>query len=206
MTQITAQQVQELRRRTGAGMMACKSVLAQVDGNLDVAVEVLRKQGIAKAESRVDRATGEGLVASYVHHNGRIAALVEVACETDFVARSDVFQALAHHIAEHVAASAPVAVEWHEVPPLMIDEQRAKFERQARASGKPDALIETIVAGKLESFSREVVLLRQPWIRDGGKAIGELVLEASALLGEVVRVRRFSRFVVGGLIPPGPVE
>ena len=197
MTQITAQQVQELRRRTGAGMMACKSVLTTTSGDLDRAVEMLRKEGIAKAESRTVRVTGEGRIGSYVHHNGRIAAIVEVNCETDFVARTDEFQTLVRNLAEQVAAAAPLAIEWSELPPAVVLERRREYERQVRASDKPEALVERIVSGRLDAFAREVVLVQQAWIRDAGKTIGELVSETSAVLGEAVSVRRFARFVVG---------
>jgi elongation factor Ts len=197
MRQISAQLVQELRKRTGAGMMACKTVLQQTDCDLDKAVEVLRKQGIAKAESRETRTAAEGRIGSYVHHNGKMAAMVEVNCETDFVARTDVFQELVRYLAEHVAAAAPLAVEWSDIPLAVVAERRGVFERQVRASGKPEGMIEKIVAGKLEAWAGDVVLLRQAWIREPKKVIGDVVSEYSARLGEAVRVKRFERFSVG---------
>lgn len=197
MTEITAQLVLELRRRTGAGMMACKAVLQQTECDLDKAVEVLRKQGIAKAESRETRSTGEGRIGSYVHHNGKIAAMVEVNCETDFVARTGVFQQLVRHLAEHIAAAAPIAVEWSDIPVAVVAARRGVFERQVRASDKPEAMIERIVAGKLEAWAGDVVLLQQAWIREPKRTVADLVSETAARLGEAVRVRRFVRFAVG---------
>jgi elongation factor Ts len=197
MSQITAQLVQELRRRTGAGMMACKSVLTATAGDLDRAVEVLRKQGIAKAESRESRTTGEGTIGFYLHHNGKIAALVELDCETDFVARTDEFRTLARLLAEQVAAADPLAVEGSGVPPSVIAERRSSFERQVRASGKPEALVEQIVSGKIEAYLREVVLLQQSCIREPKRVVADLVAETAAQLGERIVVRRFVRYVVG---------
>ncbi|MEO8621777.1 MAG: translation elongation factor Ts [bacterium] len=197
MSQITAQLVQELRRRTGAGMMACKSVLTGTDGDIDRAVEVLRKQGIAKAESRESRTTGEGTIGFYVHHNGKIAAMVELNCETDFVARTDEFRMLARLLAEQVAATDPIAVESTGVPLSVMADRRGAYERQVRASGKAEALVPQIVSGKIDAYLREVVLLQQSWIREPKRVVADLVADATAQLGERIVVKRFVRFAVG---------
>ncbi|MEP6989458.1 MAG: elongation factor Ts [bacterium] len=197
MTPITSTQVQELRRRTGAGMMACKAVLSATGGDIDRAVEVLRKQGIAKAESRETRPVGEGTIGSYVHHTSRIGAMVALACETDFVARTEAFRTLARQLAEQVAAAAPLAIEFGGVDPSVVAERRTAYEQQVRASGKPEALVAQIVAGKLAAFAKDVVLLEQAWIREPKKAIGELVAECSARLGERIVVQRITRFELG---------
>lgn len=193
----TAKDVSELRQRTGAGMMECKRALEETGGDMSSAVEFLRKKGIAKAEKRVGKQTSEGLIASYIHHNGRIGVLVEVNCETDFVARTDDFKTLAREIALHVASTAPLAVDKDGIPADRVDRERRIFEEQARATGKPSAVVQKIAEGKLESFYKEAALLHQPWVREPKKTIGDLVKEASARLGEHIQVRRFVRFQMG---------
>ncbi|CAN5271260.1 translation elongation factor Ts [soil metagenome] len=193
----TAKDVQELRQRTGAGMMECKRALEETGGDLEKAVDFLRTKGIAKAEKRVGKQTSEGMIASYIHHNGRIGVLVEVNCETDFVARTDDFKTLARELALHIASAAPVAVDRDGVPAQRIERERAIFEEQARASGKPDAIVQKMVEGKLESYYKEAALLHQPWVREPKKSVGDLVKEASARLGEHIQVRRFVRFQMG---------
>ncbi|HVZ77770.1 MAG TPA: translation elongation factor Ts [Gemmatimonadaceae bacterium] len=197
MATFTAKDVQELRQRTGAGMMDCKKALEETNGNIDQAIEYLRKKGIAKAEKRAGRSASEGLIGSYIHHNGKVAVLVELNCETDFVARTDDFKDLARHLAEHVAATAPLAVDADGIPAEKIEAERRIAEEQTRASGKPEAMIAKIVDGKVNAFLKEVTLLNQPWVRDGGKTVGELVKEVSAKTGENIQVKRFVRFQLG---------
>ncbi|HUF28359.1 MAG TPA: translation elongation factor Ts [Gemmatimonadaceae bacterium] len=193
----TAKDVQELRQRTGAGMMDCKKALEETGGDKEKAIELLRKKGIAKAEKRAGRQATDGLVGSYIHHNGRIGVLVEVNCETDFVARTDDFRQLVRQIAEHIAAANPVAVDKDGVPAERVERERRIFEEQARSSGKPDAIVAKMVDGKVESYYKEVVLLSQPWVREPKKTIGDLIRETSAKLGENLQVRRFSRYELG---------
>lgn len=193
----TAKDVQELRQRTGAGMMECKRALEETKGDKAKAEEYLRKKGIAKAEKRLGKQTSEGQITSYIHHNGKVGVLVEVNCETDFVARTDDFKTLAREIALHIASAAPLAVDKDGVPSEAVDRERRIFEGQARESGKPETIIAKMVEGKVESYYKEVALLSQPWIREPKKTIGELVKEASARVGENIQVRRFVRFQMG---------
>lgn len=193
----TAKDVQELRRRTGAGMMECKKALQENDGNIEKAVDYLRAKGIAKAEKRGGKDTSEGIIGSYVHHNGKIAVLVELNCETDFVARTDDFKELARLVAEHVAAAAPLGVDKDSVPSDTVEKERAIFAEQVRASGKPDHLIDKIVEGKVEAYYKDVALMHQAWVREPKKTIGDLVKETSARVGENIRVRRFVRYQLG---------
>ena len=193
----TAKDVQELRQRTGAGMMECKKALQENGGNMEKAVDYLRTKGIAKAEKRLGKETSEGVIGSYVHHNGKLAVLVELNCETDFVARTDDFKNLARAIAEHVAAAAPLGVDRDSVPSDTVERERAIFVEQVRASGKPENLIEKIVEGKVEAYYKDVALLHQAWVREPKKSIGDLVKETSAKVGENIVVRRFARFQLG---------
>ena len=193
----TAKDVQELRRRTGAGMMECKKALEESGGNMEKAVEYLRTKGIAKAEKRAGRATSEGVITSYIHPPGKIGVMVELNCETDFVARTDDFKTLAREVAMHIASAAPLAVDKDGVPADAVERERRIAEEQVRASGKPDHLVSKIVDGKLEAFYKQVALLSQPWIREDKKTIGDLIKEASSKLGENVQVRRFVRFQMG---------
>jgi len=196
-TQISAKDVQELRQRTGAGMMDCKKALEETGGDIDKAVEHLRKTGAAKAEKRAGRSTSEGIIGHYLHHNGKIAVLVELNCETDFVARNEEFQQVAKYIAEHIAAAAPIAVDKDQIPPEKIEQERRIFVEQVKQSGKPENMIEKIVEGKIQAFYKEVALLHQAWVRDPKKTIGDLVKELSAKTGENVQVRRFVRYQLG---------
>jgi elongation factor Ts len=193
----TAKDVQELRRRTGAGMMECKKALEETGGNMEKAVEYLRTKGIAKAEKRAGRATSEGVITSYIHPPGKIGVIVELNCETDFVARTDDFKNLAREVAMHIASAAPLSVDKDGVPADAVERERRIAEEQVRASGKPDHLVSKIVDGKLEAFYKQVALLSQPWIREDKKTIGDLIKEASSKLGENVQVRRFVRFQMG---------
>lgn len=193
----TAKDVQTLRQRTGAGMMECKKALEEMNGDMDKAVEHLRKKGIAKAEKRTGKQTSEGLITSYIHHNGKVGVLVELNCETDFVARTDDFKELAREIALHIASAAPVSVDKDGVSQELVDRERRIFEDQAKQSGKPDAIVQKMVEGKVESYYKEVVLLSQPYVREPKKTISDLIKEASAKMGENIQVRRFTRYQMG---------
>jgi elongation factor Ts len=193
----TAKDVQTLRQRTGAGMMESKRALEENNGDMDKAVEYLRTRGIAKAEKRIGKQTSEGTISSYIHHNGKVGVLVEVNCETDFVARTDDFKQLVKYVAEHIAAAAPVAVDKDQVPQDKVDRERRIFVEQVKESGKPDHLIEKIVSGKVEAYYRDVALVHQAWVRDPKKTVGDLIKEASAKVGENIQVRRFVRFQMG---------
>ena len=194
---ISAKEVSELRQRTGAGMMDCKKALEETGGDMEAAIELLRKSGAAKAEKRVGRGTSEGMIGSYIHHNGKIGVLVEVNCETDFVARTDDFKNLVKSIAEHIAAAAPIAVDKDQIPADKIESERRIFTEQVKESGKPAHLVDKIVEGKIEAYYKEVCLLYQPWVRDDKKTVGELVKEMSGKTGENIQVRRFTRFQMG---------
>jgi elongation factor Ts len=194
---ITAKEVAALRERTGAGMMDCKKALEETSGDLDKAVELLRSKGAAKADKRAGRQTKEGMIANYIHHNGKIAVLVEINCETDFVARTEDFQQLGKYIAEHVAAAAPIAVDKDQVPQDKIESERRIFVEQVKAEGKPEHMIDKIVEGKVQAYYKDVALLHQAWVRDPKKTIGDLVKETSAKTGENVQVRRFVRYQLG---------
>ncbi len=201
---VTASQVKELRAKTGLGIMACKEALEETGGDLDAAVTWLRKHGRLKAQAREGRATGEGIVAHYVHTGRRIGVLVEVNCETDFVARTEEFQILAKELAMQVAASRPIVVSREDLPHELVERERSILREQAEATGKPAAVVERIVQGRMEKFNEEACLLDQPYIRDPDMKVIELLTEYAARTGESVRVRRFVRFEVGE--PLGPEE
>jgi elongation factor Ts len=194
---ISAQQVKELRDRTGAGFTACRDALVEAKGNMDQAVDVLRKKGQAAAAKKAQRATSEGLVSSYIHAGGKIGVLVEVDCESDFVARTEDFQRLCHDVAMHVAALDPRFLRREEVTQDVLDREREIYREQAKATGKPEAVIEKIVAGKMEKFYEENCLYEQHFIKDEGVTVKELVDQSIAKLGENITIRRFSRFKVG---------
>ncbi len=196
-TGFTAKDVQELRQRTGAGMMECKRALEESKGDIEKAAESLRTRGIAKADKRVGKTTSEGLVSSYIHHNGKVGVLLEINCETDFVARTDDFKTLAREVALHIASAAPLAVDKSGVPSEVVERERRIFEEQARLSGKPEQIIAKMVEGKVESYYKDVALLSQPWIREPKKTVGDLVKETSARVGEHIQVRRFVRYQLG---------
>ena len=196
-TTISAKEVSELRSRTGAGMMDCKKALQDTEGDLDKALQLLRQKGIAKAEKRSGRSAKEGAIGSYVHFNGRVAVLVEVNCETDFVARTDDFQNLARDLAMHIASARPLAVSPEDIPADVVERERAIFEAQVAESGKPEQVRPKIVEGKLKKFYQENVLLRQPYVKDDKKTVDDLVKEVSAKVGENIVVRRFVRYELG---------
>jgi elongation factor Ts len=197
LAEITADLVKELRQRTGVGLMDCKRALADTDGNLDKAIEELRKQGVAKAAKKSGRQTSEGLVEAYIHPGGRVGVLIEVNCETDFVARTDDFQTLVRNLAMHIAATNPLAVGRDELEPELVEKERVIFSEQLRNEGKPDELVDRIVNGKMEKFYQEAVLLEQPYVRDDKKTVETVVKEAIAKLGENIVIRRFQRFALG---------
>ena len=194
---VSAQQVKELRDRTGAGFTACREALIEAAGDMEKAIDVLRKKGQAAAQKKAQRETSEGLVGSYIHAGGKSGVLVEVNCESDFVARTEVFQCLCHDVAMHIAALDPRFLRREEVTPEVLDRERAIYREQAKATGKPDAVIEKIVVGKMEKFYEENCLYEQHFIRDEAVTVKELVDQAIAKLGENITIRRFSRFKVG---------
>jgi elongation factor Ts len=195
--QITAQMVKELRERTGAGMMDCKAALVETQGDMEAAIDVLRKKGLAAAAKKAGRIAADGLVASYIHAGGKIGVLVEVNCETDFVARTEAFQELVKDIAMHIAAADPRWVRREEVPAEVVERERAIYMEQAAASGKPAQVVEKIAAGKLEKFFSETCLLEQAFVKNPDQTVGQLVTEAIARIGENIQVRRFVRFRLG---------
>jgi elongation factor Ts len=196
-TTISPKDVSELRTRTGAGMMDCKRALEESSGDMDKAAELLRKKGIAKAEKRAGKVASQGVVVSYLHHNGQVGSLVELNCETDFVARTDDFQQLARDIALHVASADPVGVGPEDIPAEMLERERRIAEEQVAQEGKPENIRAKIVEGKLKKFVAERSLIEQPFVRDDKKSVGQLIKEASGKLGEAISVRRFARFKIG---------
>jgi elongation factor Ts len=194
---IDAKLVKTLRERTGAGMMDCKKALMEVDGDLDLAVDQLRKAGIAKAEKKSSRAANEGVVFSYIHHGNKLGVLVEVGCETDFVAKTEGFNELASSIAMQVAASNPLAVDESGISKEILDREKAIFVDQAKSSGKPDNVVEKIVEGKLNKFVQDNCLMHQSFVKNPDVTISQLVQEAVAKLGENITINRFVRFALG---------
>ena len=196
-TAFTAKQVQELRQRTGAGMMDAKRALEETHGDMEKAAELLRAKGIAKAEKRADRNASEGRVGSYIHHNGKVGVLVEVNSETDFVSGTDEFKELVREIALHIASAAPLAVDRDGIPASEVERERRIAEQQFAESGKPESLRQKIVEGKVEAFYKQHTLLSQEYVRDPKKKVGDLVKELSAKVGENIVVKRFARFQLG---------
>ncbi len=199
MSEVSAAQVRELRDKTGAGMMDCKRALAETGGDLEKAVVYLREKGLAAAAKRSARAASEGLVGSYIHAGGKIGVLIEVNCETDFVARTPQFQGLVKDLAMQVAAANPRSVRRADVTADVVEAERSIYRAQAHGSGKPAAVIEKIVDGKVEKFFADVCLLEQPFIKEPQRTVGQLVTDAIAQLGENIVVRRFARFQLGEL-------
>ncbi len=197
MANISAAQVKELREKTGAPMMDCKSALTEAKGNLEDAIVLLRKKGVSVAAKKATRVTSEGSVAHYIHAGGKIGVLVEVNCESDFVARTEDFKELVHDIAMHIAASDPKFVRKEDVTPEAFEREKDIYRAQAAATGKPPAIIEKMVAGKMEKFYEEVCLLEQPFIKDQTINISQLIAAKVGKLGENIAVRRFARFKVG---------
>jgi elongation factor Ts len=196
-TTISPKDVSELRTRTGAGMMDCKRALEESGGDMDKASEILRRKGIAKAEKRTGKTASQGLVVSYIHHNSQVGVLLELNCETDFVARTDEFGQLAREIALHIASADPIGVNPEDLPAELLDRERRIAEEQVAREGKPENIRGKIVDGKLKKFVAERTLTEQPYIKDDSKTVGQLVKEASGKLGEAISIRRFARFKIG---------
>lgn len=195
--EISAQAVKELRERTGAGIMECKEALKEANGDVDKAIEILRKKGQLKAEKKATREAKEGLIGAYIHAGGKIGVLVEVNCETDFVARTDEFQQLVKDVAMQIAAMNPEYVSIDDVPPDVIEKEKEIYREEAKRSGKPDHVVEKIVEGKLTKFFEEKCLLEQAFIKDESKKVKDIISETVAKLGENIKVARFVRFQVG---------
>jgi len=194
---IDAKLVKTLRDKTGAGMMDCKKALVESDGDLEKAVDHLRKSGIAKAEKKGSRDTKDGLVYSYIHAGGRLGVLVELNCETDFVAKTEGFNELAHNIAMQIAATNPLALDRESVDPAVIQREKEIFTDQAKSAGKPKNIIEKMVEGRLNKFFQESCLLDQTYIKDPDKKVNDLLTETIATLGENISINRFVRFAIG---------
>jgi elongation factor Ts len=203
---ITAGQVKALRDKTGAGMMDCKSALQETGGDMEKAVDHLRKAGVLKAAKRSERATGQGIIASYVHAGSKLAVLVEVNCETDFVAKTDLFRMFGRDVAMHVAAQNPLVVRREDLPPDVLERERTIYKEQAAASGKPANIVDKIVDGKVEKYYAEVCLLEQPFVKDTDMTVGDLLTNTIATLGENIRIARFVRIEVGETIPEDQKE
>ena len=197
MAEITAQLVKQLRERTGAGMMECKKALVEANGDIEAAVVVLRKRGIASADKKSTRATRQGLIGSYIHHGGQIGVMVEVNCESDFVARTDDFKELVHDVAMHIAAADPRYIRKEDVEASVLDKEKEIARDRARAEGKPEKVLDRIVEGRLAKFYEEVCLLEQPFVKENTLSIGQLIKTKIAKLGENISVSRFTRFKVG---------
>ena len=195
--EITSELVKRLRDITGAGMMDCKRALTEAEGDLERAQEILRTKGLAAAKKRADRVAKQGVVEAYIHMRGTLGVLVEVNSETDFVANTDDFRAMARDVAMHIAASDPRWITREEVPDDVISGERKVFEEQAREQGKPDNIIPKIVEGKLDAFYKDNCLLEQPFVKDDSKSVGDLIAETSAKVGEKIEVRRFARYRLG---------
>ena len=194
---IDAKIVKELREKTGAGMMDCKRALVETQGNLEKAIEALRKAGVAKAEKKGSRTAQDGLIYSYIHHGGRLGVLMEVNCETDFVAKTDGFKELVHNLAIQVAATSPISVSRDTVSNDLIEKEKNIYIEQAKNSKKPENVVEKIVEGKMEKYFQEICLLEQPFIKDPDKIVKDLLTESIATLGENITVGRYSRYAIG---------
>ena len=198
MAAITAQMVKELRQETGAGVLDCKEALVSCDGDFEQAAAYLREKGMAAAAKRATREATEGLIGSYIHAGSRVGALVEVNCETDFVANTDQFQELAHDLAMQVVAAKPSYLTTEDVPADVVEEEKANYRAEMKDSGKPERILDKIVEGKLKKYYEEICLMEQPFIKDTAITVRELVQQHNALLGENIVVRRFVRFEIGG--------
>ena len=197
MAEITAALVKELRERTGAGMMDCKKALAATEGDMDKAIDFLREKGLAAAAKKAGRIAAEGLVESYIHGGGRIGVLVEVNCETDFVAKTDAFKSLVKDIAMHIAAANPSYLRREEVPAAELEHEKMVLSEQARNEGKPEKIIEKMVTGRIEKYYKEVCLLDQAWVKDGDKSIAKFLEEKSKEVGSPITITRYARFERG---------
>ncbi len=197
MAEISMELIKKLRERTAAGLMDCKKALEETGGDIEKAIDILRQKGLAVAAKRAGKATTQGVVAAYIHANKMLGAIVEVNCETDFVARTDEFQKFAHELAMHIAATNPVCVSREDMPQEVLEKEKEIYTAQARESGKPEHIIEKIVQGKLEKFYKESVLLEQPFVKNPDLTIQDLLNELMAKTGERIIIRRFVRYQVG---------
>jgi elongation factor Ts len=195
--EISAKTVKELREKTGAGMMDCKNALKESGGDMEKAVEILRKKGMAKAEKKASREVKDGLIHAYIHPGDKLGVLVEVNCETDFVAKTDEFKDFVHNLAMHIAASNPISIDRETMPQDVVDREMRIYKEQAAESGKPENILEKIATGKMEKFYAENVLLEQAYIRDPEKSIKDYLTEVIAKIGENISVRRFVRYQIG---------
>ena len=198
--EISADAIKELRQRTGVGVMDCKKALLECSGNVNEAIDCLRKKGLAKAAKRAGRQTAEGFITSYIHPGGKIGVLVDIDCETDFVARTEDFQNLAKEIAMHIAAMNPIAISREDVPPELIEKEKEILRAEAALSGKPEKVVDKIVEGRLEKFFVEQCLLEQAYIKNPDIAVKDLIYGAIAKVGENITVRRFTRYQVGEIL------
>lgn len=194
---VNAQQIKELREKTGAGMLDCKNALAEADGDIEQALVVLRKKGLAQAQKKASRVAAEGMIGHYVHGGGTIGVLVELNCETDFAARSDDFRELATNLAMHICAQNPQWVQREDVPPEVVEREREIYRVQARSSGKPDNIVDKIAEGKLDAFFKDRCLYEQQYVRDPSMSVGDLIQSLAAKIRENLKVRRFVRFQTG---------
>ena len=197
MAEITAAMVKELRQATGSGMMDCKRALADADGNVEKAIEELRKKGLAKAAKRAGRSTSEGLIYSYIHTGGKLGVLLEVNCESDFVAKNEGFEEFCKNIAMHVAAANPAGLNPEDVDPAVIEKEREIYRAQMIEEGKPENIIDKIVDGKIEKMYKDICLMSQQYVKDPQKTIAELLQETIGKIGENIQIRRFARFQIG---------
>ena len=194
---ITSQMVKDLRDKTSAGMMDCKKALGETDGDMEKAVDLLRKKGLAVAAKRAGRATSEGVIETYIHAGGKLGVMVELGCETDFVAKTDKFLEFARDVAMHIAAANPVAITKDEAPEHVLARERDIYVQQAKESGKPDNIIDKIVSGKMDKFLSEICLLEQKFVKDPDQTIQDMITDLVGKMGENISIKRFSRFQVG---------
>ncbi|MCL1985263.1 MAG: translation elongation factor Ts [Betaproteobacteria bacterium] len=194
---ISAQQVKELREKTAAGMMDCKKALEECKGDLEKAIDWLRQKGLAKAAKKAGRSTEQGIIGSYIHSTGKIGVMVEIKCETDFVARTEAFQEFAKHIAMQIAAASPLALDTASLDPALVEREREVYRQKAREEGKPEAIVEKIAEGAVKKYYKEVCLLEQPFIKDDKKTVQDLLNEAIATIGENMVIGRFVRMQLG---------
>ncbi len=197
MAEITAAMVKEMRDKTGSGMMDCKKALTEADGDMDKAIEYLRKKGLAKAEKRSGRATTQGVIHSYIHAGEKLGVLVEVNCESDFVAKTDDFREFAKNIAMHIAALSPMGITPEDIPAEVVEKEREIYKAQVLEEGKPENIVDKIVAGKVNKFYKEICLMSQPYVKDPQKTVEELLKETVGKIGENIDIKRFARFQLG---------
>ncbi len=195
--EIKADLVKKLRKKSGVGMMDCKKALMESKGNLEEAEQLLREKGLAQASKKAARATEEGIIDSYIHLGSKVGVLVEANCETDFVAKNELFQSFVHDIALHIAASAPVYISKDEVPEEIVEKEKEIYRKQALNDGKPENIADRIAEGRMKKYYEEYCLYQQPFVKDGDMTVGDLVKHTIAKIGENIKIRRFARFVLG---------